>query len=36
MNKELYQYIFVMLREGIKDPDSVEWFTWKQMQQDVG
>lgn len=35
MNKERYQHIFVMLREEINRPDSVEWFTWKQMKEDV-
>lgn len=35
MNKEQYQYIFVMLREEIKRTDSVEWFTFKHMRQDV-
>ena len=35
MNKERYQHIFVILREGINFPDRVEWFTWKQMKQDV-
>ena len=35
MNRERYQHIFVMLREEIKSTDSVEWFTFKQMRQDV-
>lgn len=35
MNKEQYQHIFVMLREEIKRTDSVEWFTFKHMRQDV-
>lgn len=35
MNKELYQHIFIMLRKEIKRRDSVDWFTWKNMKQDV-
>ncbi|WP_155808806.1 hypothetical protein [Xylanibacter brevis] len=35
MNRERYQHIFIMLREEIKSNDSVEWFTFKQMSQDV-
>ena len=35
MNKEKYQYIFVMLREGINNPDSIDWYTWKYMRKDV-
>lgn len=35
MNIKRYQHIFVMLREEIKNPDSVEWFNWRQMKQDV-
>ena len=35
MNKEKYQHIFVMLREGIKNPGSVDWCTWKYMRKDV-
>lgn len=35
MNRERYQHIFVMLREEIKSTDSVEWFTFMQMRQDV-
>lgn len=35
MNKERYQHIFIMLREEIKSRDSVDWFTWKHMRQDI-
>lgn len=35
MNKGQYQYIFVKLREDIIRPDSIEWYTWKQMREDV-
>lgn len=35
MNIEKYQPIFVMLREGIKNPDNVEWCTWKYMKQNI-
>ncbi len=35
MNKEIFQQIFVMLREEIARPDSVEWCTWKYMRQHV-
>ena len=35
MNKEQYQHIFKMLREGINNPDNVDWCTWKYMKQDV-
>lgn len=35
MNTERYQHIFVMLREEIKSCDSVDWFTWKHLRQDV-
>ena len=35
MNKAKFQHIFVMLREEINSPDSVEWCTWKYMKQDI-
>ena len=35
MNKEKFHNIFVMLREGIKNPDNVDWCTWKYMRKDV-
>lgn len=35
MDKGRYIHIYVMLREEIKRTDSVEWFTFKQMKQDV-
>lgn len=33
--QQRYLYIFEMLREEIKKPDSVQWFDWKQMKLDV-
>lgn len=33
--QQRYLYIFEMLREEIKKPDSVQWFDWKQMKRDV-
>ena len=35
MNKEQYLHIFVILREGINNPDRVDWYTWKYMRKDV-
>ena len=35
MNRERYQYIFVLLREEIEKPNSVQFFEWTQMKQDV-
>lgn len=33
--QQRYLYIFEMLREEIRKPDSVQWFDWTQMKQDV-
>ena len=30
-----YIHIFAMLQQEIEKPDSIEWFNWKQMKQDV-
>lgn len=35
MNRERYQYIFVLLREEIEKPDSIQHYEWVQMKQDV-
>lgn len=35
MNIQRYQHIFILLSEEIKERDSVEWITWRQMKQDV-
>ena len=35
MNRERYQYIFVLLREEIEKPNSIQHYEWVQMKQDV-
>ena len=30
-----YQSIFILLREEIQKPESVQWFDWKPMKEDV-
>ena len=35
MNRERYQYIFVLLREEIEKPNSIQHYEWVQMKKDV-
>lgn len=35
MNRERYQYIFVLLHEEIDKPNSIQHYEWVQMKQDV-